>query len=90
MNEYSVGPKFIALAGLGISTVCDNLWALRDFLPVFRNRERLNGLAKEIGGENVDEMLVALPAARATNFSNTADISVQYFSQGTVSPFGDW
>ena len=74
MNRYFVGLTVI-------SRLCD-------FLPAARNQKRLDHLAKLIASENVDEMLGALPGARATNLSNTPDPLV--LSQKVLSPFGDW
>jgi len=74
MNRYSMGLTVI-------SRLCD-------FLPAARNEKRLDHFAKVIAIENVDEMLVALPGARAMNLSNTADPLV--LSQKVLSPFGDW
>ena len=74
MNRYSLGFTVI-------SRLCD-------FLPTARNQKRLDHFAKVIASENVDEMLVALPGARATNLSNTADPLV--LPQKLLSPFGDW
>jgi hypothetical protein len=92
MNEYFMGITLITLAALGIGAVYGNFLVLRirDFLPLARNRERLVDLAKETPRKIVDDMLVAIPEARAANLSNTADVPVQYLSQGTPSPFGDW
>ncbi|HXB71890.1 MAG TPA: hypothetical protein VNY05_26870 [Candidatus Acidoferrales bacterium] len=92
MNEHSLGLTFTRRAVLGIGAVCGSLLArlMGDFLPVARNRERLVDMAKEIASESVDEMLVAIPAARAINLSNTADVPVQYLPAKILNPFGDW
>jgi hypothetical protein len=92
MNEHSLGLPFIRRVVLGIGAVCGNLLARRmgDFLPVPRYREGLVDMAKEIASESVDEMLVAIPGARAINISNTADVPVQYLPPKLLSPFGDW
>jgi hypothetical protein len=55
-----------------------------------RNSEGLDYSSKEIAAENVDEMLVAMPAATARSFWNTASSPVEQLTHKIGSPFGDW
>jgi NADP-dependent 3-hydroxy acid dehydrogenase YdfG len=92
MNQYSMGLTVVTLAALGICAVYADLLARRicDFLLIGRNQERLDDLSKEIASETVDEMLVVMPGATATNFWNTAGPTIGQLPQKIASPFGDW
>jgi NADP-dependent 3-hydroxy acid dehydrogenase YdfG len=92
MNQYSMWLTVITRTGLGICTEYADLLARRigDFFLVARNQERIDNLSKEIAGETVDEMLVVVPGATATNFWNTAGPTVGQLPQKMASPFGDW
>lgn len=92
MNGYSPGLTFITRAVFGIGSVCGNLFAPRklDALAATRSSQGIVDLAKEIACVSVDEMLVPIPGARATDLSNTVEAPMRYLSQEIHSPFGDW
>jgi hypothetical protein len=62
---------------------------IRDFILVARKQEQLDCLSKEIACE-VDEMLVVVSRATATNFWNTARPPVEQLTHNIAGPFGDW
>ena len=92
MNQDTVGLAVNAVAAVRICAEYAGLLVRRasDFLSFTRNRELLHNWSSEYAWQNVDEILVDVPGARATNFWNTAELPVEQLPQKIASPFGDW
>ena len=90
MNQDFVGLTVNTVAALRICAEYAGLLTRRICHSLLVTRNRGRRLSNESAWGRVDEMLLVVPAATATNLWNNDALPVEQLPAKIASPFGDW